>query len=65
MYVACCTPATEVEAQLFGGGIEGSFPVLLNFDCDNEVAGKRWDGILAYHDFELHEDGAITAWKSY
>jgi hypothetical protein len=63
--VACCTPATEVEAQLFGGGIEGSFPVLLSFDYDNEVAVKRWDGILSYHDFELHEDGAITAWKSY
>jgi hypothetical protein len=39
--VACCTPATEVQAQLFGGGIEGSFPVLLSFDYDNEVAVKK------------------------
>jgi hypothetical protein len=61
----CHTPATEVEAQLFGGGIEGSFPVLLEFGYDNEVPVKRLEGILAYHVFELHEDGSITAWKSY
>jgi hypothetical protein len=63
--VPCCTPATEVDAQLCGGGIDGYFPVLLTFDFENKVAVKRWDGILAYHDFEFREDGAITAWKSY
>jgi hypothetical protein len=29
---ACYTPESEVQAQLFGGGIEGSYPVLLEFD---------------------------------
>jgi hypothetical protein len=61
----CFTPAAEVEMQLFGGGIDGSFPVLLDFGYGNEVPVKRYDAILAFHDFELQEDGAITAWKSY
>jgi hypothetical protein len=59
------TPANEVEAQLFGGGIEGSFPVLLDFHYDNEVLVKLWEVNLAYHDFELHENGDIMARKSY
>jgi hypothetical protein len=43
--LATCIPATEVEAQLFGGGIEGSFLTFLDFDNDNEIDLKRWDGI--------------------
>ena len=35
---SCCTPASEVEAQLFGGGIEGSYPTLLEFDYSQEIA---------------------------
>ena len=62
---SCCTPASEVEAQLFGGGIEGSYPTLLEFDYSQEVAVDTWDGISVYHDFELHENGDITAWRSY
>ena len=27
-----------------------------------EVIGS-WVGILGFHDFKLHEDGSITAWK--
>jgi hypothetical protein len=63
--LATCIPATEVEAQLFGGRIEGSFLTFLDFDYDNEIDLKRWDGISSYHDFELHEDGEIAAWKSW
>jgi hypothetical protein len=34
---ACNTPASEVEAQLFNGGIEGSYPTLLEFDYKEEI----------------------------
>jgi len=53
-----------VEAQLCNGGVPGACPVLLEFDCDCQNKVGCWDGVLAHHDFELHEDGSITAWKS-
>jgi hypothetical protein len=62
---ACNTPASEVEAQLFNGGIEGSYPTLLEFDYKDQVEVDTWEGISGYHDFELHENGDITAWRSY
>jgi hypothetical protein len=62
---ACNTPASEVEAQLFNGGIEGSYLTLLEFDYKAEVEIDTWEGISGYHDFELHENGDITAWRSY
>jgi hypothetical protein len=54
---------SEVEAQLFNGGIEGSYPTLLEFDYKAEVKIDTWEGISGYHDFELHENGDITAWR--
>ena len=38
---------------------------MLEFDYSQEVAVDTWDGISVYHDFELHENGDITAWRSY
>jgi hypothetical protein len=61
---ACNTPAFEVEAQLFNGGMEGSYPTLLEFDYKKEVGVDMWEGISGYHDFELHVNGDITAWRS-
>ena len=48
----CCTSETEVRAQLFGGGIDGSYPTLIEFDYCQEVSLDRWEGIS-------------TAWRSY
>jgi hypothetical protein len=62
---ACNTSASEVEAQLFNGGIEGSYPTLLEFDYKEQVEVDMWEGISGYHDFKLHENGDITAWRSY
>jgi hypothetical protein len=49
---ACNTPASEVEAQLFNGGIEGSYPTLLKFHYKKVVEVDTWEGISGYHDFE-------------
>jgi hypothetical protein len=38
---------------------------LLEFDYKAEVKIDTWEGISGYHDFELHENGDITAWRSY
>jgi hypothetical protein len=62
----CTTPAKEVEAQKFSGGCPGAYPVLLEFDYESQVAmSKPWDGIQGWHDFEIHDDGDVTVWKSY
>jgi len=64
---SCTTPAQEVHAQAFDGGIDGSFPVLFEFHYDNmaDLGKKSWDGLQGYHDFEYHDDGSIRVWKSY
>jgi hypothetical protein len=61
----CATPATEVKAQKFSGGITGSFPVLFEVDYEYEAKTDTWDGIQSFHDFILHDNGDITAFKSY
>jgi hypothetical protein len=38
---------------------------LLEFDCKAEVEIDTWEGISRYHEFELHENGDTTAWRSY
>ncbi len=45
--IKCNTPASEVEAQLFNGGIEGSCPTLLELnykekDCCQHVGRYKW-----------------------
>jgi hypothetical protein len=62
---ACNTPASEVEAQLFNGGVEGSYPTLLEFNYKKGVEVDTWEIISRSHDFELHVNGEITAWRSY
>jgi hypothetical protein len=59
-----CTPDSEAQAQLHGGGIPGSYPVVLDFNHNSEVKVGSWEGILSFHDFELHENRDVTAWKS-
>jgi hypothetical protein len=62
----CTTPAKEVEAQKFSGGCPGAYPALLEFDYESQsTMSKPWDGIQAWHDFEIHDDGDVTVWKSY
>jgi hypothetical protein len=62
---ACNTPASEVEAQLLNGGIEWSYPTLLEFDYKKQVEVDTSEGISGYHNFEQHVNGDITAWRSY
>jgi hypothetical protein len=38
---------------------------LLEFDYKEEIVVDTWEGIGGYHDFELHVNGDITAWRSY
>ena len=60
----CMTP--DKEAQSFDGGIEGSFPVLLDFGYDEVTPMKKsWEGIQGYHNFEFLDNGGVRAWKSY
>jgi hypothetical protein len=61
---ACFIPDSEAQAQLHSGGVPGSYSVVLNFHYENEANVGAWDGVLSYHDFELHENGDVTAWKS-
>jgi hypothetical protein len=61
---ACVTPDSEAQAQLHSGGIPGSYPVVIDFNHTSEVKVGSWEGILSFHDFELHENGDVTAWKS-
>jgi hypothetical protein len=37
----------------------------LDFDYDDELKVDTWEGIQAFHDFEIHDNGDMTAWKSY
>jgi hypothetical protein len=60
---ACVTPDSEAQAQLHLGGVPGSYPVVLNFNYDNEAKVGAWDEILSCHEFELHENGDVTVWK--
>jgi hypothetical protein len=62
---ACVTPDAEAQAQLHSGGIPGSYPVVLDFEYHNQVKVGSWEGILSFHDFQLHKNGDVTAWKSY
>jgi hypothetical protein len=61
---ACVTPDSETHAQLHSGGVPGSYPVVLKFNYENEMRVGAWEGILSFHDFYLHENGDVTAWKS-
>jgi hypothetical protein len=61
----CATPAQEVQAQQFQNGIPGTYPGVLEFGYEFEMAVDTWKGISAFHDFELHENGDVTAWKAY
>jgi hypothetical protein len=62
----CTTPSKEVEAQKFLDGCPGACPVLLEFECESQAAmSKPWDGVQAWHDFEMHNNGDVTVWKSY
>jgi len=61
----CTTPAEEVLAQEYLGGYPGVHPFVLEFEYDEEMKLKKWDGISQYHDFQLNEDGSVTVWKSY
>ena len=58
---ACVTSDSEAQAQLHSGGVPDSYPVVLNFNYENEAKVGAWDGILSFHDFELHENGDVTA----
>ena len=61
---SCVTPDVEAQAQLHGGVIPGSYPVVLDFDHKSEVKVGSWEGILSFHNFELHENADVTAWKA-
>jgi hypothetical protein len=41
------TPASEVEAQPFNGGIQGSYPTLLEFDYKKQVEVDTWEGMVS------------------
>jgi hypothetical protein len=59
------TPDFEAQAQLHSGGIPGSYPVVFDFDYENEgKAGSSLEGILSFRDFHLCKSGDVTAWES-
>jgi hypothetical protein len=58
---ACITPDSEAQAQLHSGGIPD--PILSSNSWT--MSSQSWEGILSFHDLELHENGDVTAWKSF
>jgi hypothetical protein len=47
----CVTPDAEAHSQLHSVGIAGSYPIVLDFDYDNEVEIGSWEGIQSFHNF--------------
>jgi hypothetical protein len=50
----CIIPDSAAQAQLHSDGIPGSYPIVLDFDYENQLKVGSWEGIISFHDFRLH-----------
>ena len=61
----CISPAKEVQAAQFNGGVKGTRSKVISFDYEAERKPQSMAGIGKYHDIKLYDNGDIRVWRTY